>query len=259
MIPVWLQAGLWGLLSGGALVIGAGIGYFFNVPQRIVAAIMAFGSGVLISALSFELMDEAFERGGFYATAFGFVAGASIYTVANIVLANQGAKHRKRSGEHQAKEAEKKNGETGESGGGLAIALGALLDGIPESIVIGLSLVAGKGVSLVAVIAIFLSNLPEGLSSSVGMKKAGRSATYIFGIWIAIAVASGIAATLGYTIFGDFSPQSVAVVNALAAGAILAMIVDTMIPEAFEVAHNYAGLVTVLGFLAAFALQKLGG
>lgn len=264
MIPVWLQAGLWGLLSGGALVIGAAVGYFLNVPRRVVAAIMAFGSGVLISALSFELMDEAYKRGGFNSTALGFVVGASVYTVANLILSRQGAKHRKRSGEHQAREAKQKAVESGGSGdsdggGGLAIAVGALLDGIPESIVIGLSLIAGNGVSLVAVIAIFLSNLPEGLSSSVGMKKAGRSAAYIFGVWSFIAIASGVAATLGYTVFGNFSENAVAVVNALAAGAILSMIVDTMIPEAFEVAHNFAGLVTVLGFLAAFALEKLGG
>ena len=252
MIPVWLQAGLWGLLSGGALVIGACIGYFLNVPQRLVAAIMAFGSGVLISALSFELMDEAYIHGGFEATALGFVSGAGIFTLANWLLSKQGAKHRKRSGEQQPAEHE-------DEGSGLAIAVGALLDGIPESIVIGLSLVGGAGVSLVAVIAIFLSNLPEGLSSAAGMKKAGRSAAYIFGIWISIAVTSGIAATLGYTVFGDFSPAAVAVVNALAAGAILAMLADTMIPEAFETAHNFAGFVTVVGFLAAFALQKLGG
>lgn len=252
MIPLWLQAGLWGLLSGSALVIGAGIGYFLNVPQRIVASIMAFGSGVLISALSFELMEEAYQHGGFAATALGFVIGAGIFTAANWYLSKQGAKHRKRSGEQQPAEHE-------DEGSGLAIAVGALLDGIPESIVIGLSLVGGAGVSLVAVIAIFLSNLPEGLSSAAGMKKAGRSPAYVFGIWMSIAIASGIAATLGFTVFGDFSPAIVAFVNALAAGAILAMLVDTMIPEAFETAHNFAGLATVIGFLAAFALQKLGG
>ncbi|MBA3784626.1 MAG: ZIP family zinc transporter [Acidobacteria bacterium] len=252
MIPLWLQAGLWGLLSGSALVIGAGIGYFLNVPQRIVASIMAFGSGVLISALSFELMEEAYQHGGFTATALGFTIGAGIFTAANWYLSKQGAKHRKRSGEQQPAEHE-------DEGSGLAIAVGALLDGIPESIVIGLSLVGGAGVSLVAVIAIFLSNLPEGLSSAAGMKKAERSPAYVFGIWMSIAIASGIAATLGFTVFGDFSPAIVAFVNALAAGAILAMLVDTMIPEAFETAHNFAGLATVIGFLAAFALQKLGG
>lgn len=251
MIPTWLAAGLWGLLAGGALVIGAAIGYFFRVPQRVVATVMAFGSGVLISALSFELMEEAYERGGFGSTALGFVGGATIFTVANIILAKQGAKHRKRSGEHQKSENE-------EGGGGLAIAVGALLDGIPESIVIGLSLIAGAGVSLVAVIAIFLSNLPEGLSSAAGMKKAGRSAVYIFGIWTFIALCSGVAAIVGYTLFSGFSPGVIAATNAVAAGAILAMLCDTMIPEAFETAHNYAGLVTVLGFLAAFALDKFG-
>ena len=251
MIPTWLAAGLWGLLAGGALVIGAAIGYFFKIPQRIVATVMAFGSGVLISALSFELMEEAYRRGGFGSTALGFIGGAAVFTVANIILAKQGAKHRKRSGEHQKEENK-------DSGGGLAIAVGALLDGIPESIVIGLSLIAGGGVSLVAVVAIFLSNLPEGLSSSAGMKKAGRSAVYIFGIWTSIALASGIAAVVGYTVFSGFSENVIAATNAVAAGAILAMLVDTMIPEAFETAHNFAGLATVLGFLAAFALDKLG-
>ena len=252
MIPTWMEAGLWGLLAGGALVIGAAIGYFFKIPQRVVATVMAFGSGVLISALSFELMEEAYRRGGFGSTALGFIGGACVFTVANIVLAKKGAKHRKRSGEHQKEENK-------DSGGGLAIAVGALLDGIPESIVIGLSLIAGGGVSLVAVVAIFLSNLPEGLSSSAGMKKAGRSVVYIFGIWTSIALASSISAIVGYTVFSGFSENVIAATNAVAAGAILAMLVDTMIPEAFETAHNFAGLATVLGFLAAFALDKLGG
>ena len=252
MSPTWLTAGLWGLLAGGALVIGAAIGYFFKIPQRVVATVMAFGSGVLISALSFELMEEAYRRGGFGSTALGFIGGAAVFTAANVVLAKKGAKHRKRSGEHQKEENK-------DSGGGLAIAVGALLDGIPESIVIGLSLIAGGGVSLVAVVAIFLSNLPEGLSSSAGMKKAGRSAVYIFGIWTSIALASGISAIVGYTVFSGFSENVIAATTAVAAGAILAMLVDTMIPEAFETAHNFAGLATVLGFLAAFALDKLGG
>ena len=142
---------------------------------------------------------------------------------------------------------------------GSIVAVGALLDGIPESIVIGLSMLKGGVVSFVAVIAIFLSNIPEGLSSAAGMKKAGRSPVYIFGIWGGIAVASGIAALVGYAVFQHFSAEVVAATTAVAAGAILAMLVDTMIPEAFEEAHDYAGLITVAGFLAAFALSKLGG
>ncbi len=101
MFPVWLQTGFWGLFSGSALLVGAAIGYFLRVPQRLIAAIMAFGAGVLISALSFELMDEAYQRGGFDSTAIGFVSGAVVYTAANWYLAFQGAKHRKRSGKQQ--------------------------------------------------------------------------------------------------------------------------------------------------------------
>ncbi|CAD5964869.1 Zinc/iron permease [Planktothrix tepida] len=252
MFPIGLQAGFWGLVSGSALIVGATIGYYAKISQRAIAAVMAFGAGVLISALSFELMDEAYKRGGFDSTAIGFVGGAVVYTVANWYLSHQGAKHRKRSGQQQAKEEEN-------SGSGLAIALGALLDGIPESIVIGISLIEGGAVSWVTVAAVFLSNIPEGLSSAAGMKQAGRSIRYIFGIWGGIALLSGIASFSGYTLFSHFSVEVIAATTAIAAGAILAMLSDTMIPEAFEQTHDFAGLITVLGFLAAFILSKLGG
>jgi zinc transporter, ZIP family len=249
MVPVWVEAGLWGLLAGSALLLGALIAWFLKVPRRWVASIMGFGSGVLISAVSFELMAEAAERGGLGATVGGFIGGALLFTAANVLLSRHGAKHRKRSNGSQPSEAE-------DAGSGLTIAIGAMLDGIPESMVIGVGLIGGQKVSLVAVAAVFLSNVPEGLSSAAGMKRAGRPAGYVFGVWLAIALISALSAVAGYVLFRDVAQTVIAATMALAAGAILAMIIDTMVPESFEETHEYAGLVAVCGFVLAFALSR---
>jgi ZIP family zinc transporter len=169
----------------------------------------------------------------------------------NVALARRGARHRKRSGEEQASEQE-------QPGSGTAIAVGALLDGVPESVVLGLSLLGGGGVGVPVLAAIFISNIPEGLSSTAGMKRNGRTAGYVFGVWIAIAVASGLAGLLGALLLEGASAQAIAVITATAAGAILAMVADTMIPEAFERTHLYAGLIATLGFLAAFSIERAG-
>jgi ZIP family zinc transporter len=252
MMPSWLLAGFWGWIAGSALLMGAAAGYFLRISSRWIAAVMAFGSGVLISALTLDLMEEAYRKGGFASTAGGFLGGAAAYTAANWALSRRGARHRKRSGKQQSEESQ-------HPGSGMAIAVGALLDGIPESIVIGLSMIGGGRVSFVAVVAIFLSNLPEGLSSSAGMKKAGRSGAYVFGIWGGIAFISGVAALGGFSLFRGLPAGVVAATTAVAAGAILAMLADTMIPEAFEEARDFAGMITVTGFLASFALSKWGG
>lgn len=244
-----LEAGGWGLLAGSALLLGAVAGYFLALPQRFTASVMAFGAGVLLSAVSYDLIAKAHDAGGPLATGLGAMLGALTYTGANIVLARRGARHRKRSGDQQASD----------SGSGTAIALGALLDGVPESMVIGLSLLGGGSVSVVTVVAVFISNVPEGLSSSAGMKKAGRSVGYVFGVWASIAVISGIAAAAGYGLLGGMPIALLAAITAFAGGAILTMVADTMIPEAFDDAHLLIGLITVAGFLLAFAISQAGG
>ncbi|MEU6060785.1 ZIP family zinc transporter [Streptomyces sp. NPDC047097] len=248
-MPEIVEAALWGLVAGSALLVGAVVGYGVRVPRWLTASVMAFGAGVLLSAVSFELVAEAYEEGGLLPAAVGTVGGALAYTGGNAWLARRGARHRKRSGEGA------QPSEDQQEGSGLALALGALLDGVPESAVIGVSLLKGGAVSMVTVVAVFISNVPEGLSSAAGMRRAGRSRTYVFGVWGAIALASTLAAVFGYAVVGALSATVVAAVTAVAAGAILAMIADTMIPEAFEDAHLAIGLITVAGFLVSFSLS----
>src|SRR5690349_2981026 len=233
--------------------MGALIAWFVRVPQVVIASVMAFGSGVLISAVAFDLMAEAADEGGLVPAALGFVTGALAYLGANALLARRGARHRKRSGENPE---ENQPSEQQSQGSGAAIAIGALLDGIPESVVLGLELLGGGAVSASVLAAVFISNVPEGLSSAAGMKRAGRSAAYVFGVWGGIALASGLAALVGYVALGGAPPEIVAVITAIAAGAILTMIADTMIPEAFERTRTWTGVIATLGFLVAFAIEQ---
>ncbi|HLW05892.1 MAG TPA: hypothetical protein VKY38_10030 [Azoarcus sp.] len=244
-----LVALAWGLFCGGASLVGASVGWFSKPSPRVTAGMMAFGSGILMSAVAFELMGEAWHAGGLFATTIGFVVGAAMFTVGAVVLAEKGARNRKRSVLPEKSTA---------GVAALAIALGSVLDGVPESIVIGLSVLDG-GVSLPIVAAVFLANVPEGMSSAVGMKKAGMSKTYVFGLWGGIAVLCGIGALGGYMLFHDAPAEYVAVAQGVAAGAIVAMIADTMIPEAFNETHNAAGLITAAGFLTAFLLSHAFG
>lgn len=249
-ISLPVQAALWGGLAGSALLLGATIGYFINLSHRVVSGIMAFGTGVLISALSFDLMEEAVTKGGVLAAAIGFAIGVVLYSTANLILDQYGAKHRKRS---------RKSSPVKTASAGTAIALGALIDGIPESAAIGVSLLDGQGVALVAMLAIFISNVPEGLSSTAGMKRDGKSLKSIFGMWFVIVGALIISAFLGYTFIGPMGPVIIAGAIAVAAGAILVMLVQTMIPEAVDDIHSATGPIAATGFLIAFAASRILG
>ena len=249
MMPLPVQAGLWGLLAGAGLLLGALVAFFIELPHRLIAAVMGFGSGVLIAVLSVDLMTNAFKDGGAFPTIGGSLLGAALFCFINWRLSKRGAQHRKRCGGcvQQPTEAKQK-------GSGLAIAVGALVDGVPESIVIGLSLLGGGKIGFALVAAFFLANVPQGISSASGMKQAGRSGAYIFGVWGGIALISGAAAALGNFALGGLAPTLLAGILAFAAGGVLAMLAETMVPEAFQDAQPFIGLTTVVGFLAAFLL-----
>ena len=240
-----LAAGFWGFVGGAALVIGAFLGLYVRVPQQVIAATMALGSGVLIASVAFELTEESFLQGGFDATVIGLLLGALAFFLADRAVNRAGGKGRKRSERER------------EGGSGAAIMLGALMDGIPESAAIGISLVGGGSVSWAFVVAVFLSNVPEGLSGAVGMKKAGRSKVYVLALWSAVALISALSALLGYLFLTAAPPDLVAGIQAFAAGAILVMLASTMMPEAYEEGGAWVGLMTAVGFLLAFILSQL--
>lgn len=248
-MPEWIQALLWGTVAGSALLVGAAAGYLGRVPQRMIALVTAFGGGVLISVLAFDLMEEAYQQAGFGATAIGFLSGGAAFTVASWYLGRLNATAAQPAGEAQTPERQPK-------GRGTTIAIGSLLDSVPESIVIGIS-VLGGAVSWVTVVGITISNIPEGMCGAAGMRQAGRPRGYVFGVWGLVALLTSLASLAGFSLFGGFSHDVTAAVAAVAAGAVLAMLATTMFPEAFAIAHNLSGLITVTGFLVAFALDKL--
>ncbi len=209
-----------------------------------MAVVMALGAGVLVSSVAFELMDEAYKIGGLDAAAPGLLLGAAVFYLADREVNRRGGERRKNMGDEQG-------------GSATAIAIGALLDGIPEPAAIGISLIESGGVGIALVAAVFLSNIPEGLSSAAGMKRAGRSPAYVLGLWGAVTLASTLAALLGYLFLAGASGNVVAAIQSFAAGAILTMLASTMMPEAYEEGGPFVGVVTTVGFLLAFVLSRV--
>lgn len=237
----------WGFVGGAALLLGAAIAYLWNMPGKVLGAIMAFGSGVLISAVAFELVDEANRTtDGDWAVAVGLGLGALVFFAGDWWIDRAGGAHRKSSHAHP------------DDSNGSAILFGTVLDGIPESIVIGFGLIGGGSVSAAMVAAVFLSNLPEAIGSTSGLKKTGWSARKVFGMWGFVALMSGLASMLGFVAFDGASSEAVAFVLAFAGGALLTMLIDTMVPEAFKLNGAVTGLLTTLGFGIAYAISALG-
>jgi zinc transporter, ZIP family len=239
------EAGFWTLLASASLMIGTELALRLRLGRRLVGLVMAFGAGAMISAVAYELVQEALETGEGLLATLGIVVGSVVFFLGNLLIERRAGAGRKRSTGRQAE------------GSPLAIVLGAALDGVPESFIIGLSLAVGTGVSLSFVAATFLSNLPEAIAASTGLRGAGWPPGRIRGLWLLVVGVSVVSGMLGYAAFAVGDDATGAFVQAFAAGALLTMLADTMMPEAFEFGGSLVGLLTVAGFVAALAIAEL--
>ena len=241
-----LETFIFGLIASSSLLIGGIIGIWMPIGKRMLGIVMAFGAGVLISAVSYELVLDAvrlaYKTG---AVGLGIFAGAFTFYFADMWISKAGASNRKAiEGSLQSRLI-------------VPIVLAIVLDGIPETTVIGLSVLKDGSVSIAILVAVFISNLPEAVASTTGMKAGGWSAQKILLLWLLIGLTCAAAAPIGYALVGDASPFWVALIEAFAAGAILMMLANTMMPEAYEHGGKLAGIFTVLGFAASVLVVLL--
>ncbi len=232
----------WGAVSSVGLLVGAIAGSFLRIPHRSIAMAMSVGAGLLLAGASLKVAADAIRLAGPMSAALSLLLGAAAFSTCNAVLARFGATHRKRCGECVQQPSESQR-----PGSGLAIAFGNALDAIPEAMVLGIAL-RDRVVPLVLVIAFSVGNLPEALSSAAGMRLAGRSYSYVFRVWGAIAVGAALAIGAGYVVFGSLGEAWPPRLQAFGAGALLAMTAETMIPEAFHNSPRFSGLLAALGF-----------
>src|SRR5215212_688884 len=235
-----------GFIAASSLLLGGLLALRRPIGLRALGLVMAFGAGVLISAVAYELVEDAFgTAGGRGAVAPGLFAGALAFYFGDLAIDRYGGEGRKSAAGGQ------------DAGSALAIVLGTVLDGIPESIVLGLSLLGGEGVSVAFLAAVFLSNLPEALSSTAGLYNSGWARQRILGLWVLVTVVSAISSLAGYALFDGASGATIAFVQSFAGGALLTMLADTMMPEAFKYGGKQVGLVTTLGFAPAFFITTI--
>jgi ZIP family zinc transporter len=238
------EAFVWGALGAGALLVGALVAYLLAPSRSVIAVVMALGTGLLIGSVAFELIDEALKTRTVALVALWVLVGAAAFTVGDWLLTRQGGGERKDPEGAQAE------------GSPLAIVLGSVLDGIPESFVLGLTVLQG-GVSVSLLAGVALSNLPEGMSSSSGLKAAGWPRSRVVLMWLAVVAISALAAAAGYLLLDPASGRTGALVQAFAAGALLAMLADTLLPEAYKVEGVLTGTLVVVGFAASLALSAI--
>jgi zinc transporter, ZIP family len=233
----------WGTLAASSLVVGALLGVVRVWPERVVGLVLAFGAGALISAVSFELVEEGIDVGGARAVAIGLALGALTFFVSDAAVDRLGT---------DAKGAEDR---AGSSEAGAALALGAILDGIPEQLVLGIGLATAGEIGVGLLVAIFVSNVPEAIGSASDMREAGGTSRAILLLWIAVGVVCALATVAGYALADSASDGFKGGINGFAAGGLLVMLVDSMIPEATGKSGRLAGIVTVLGFAVAAGLS----
>ena len=234
----------WGTLAASSLVLGALLGIVRAWPARYVGIVLAFGAGALIAAVSFELAEEGVQLAGARPVAVGLGLGALTYFVCDAALDHMSARMEAR-----------RRGSTGDAGP--ALALGAVLDGIPEQLVLGIGLATGGAVGVGLLVAIFVSNLPEAIGSASELRAAGRTDRDVLVLWVAVAAACALATVVGYQIADVASSGWQGGINGFAAGALLVMLVDTMVPDARRKAGRVAGVVTALGFAVGAGLSGL--
>ncbi|MGM0847061.1 MAG: ZIP family metal transporter [Bacillota bacterium] len=242
-----LQAALWGGVTSLSLFIGALLGIYMKIPDRVVAYIMAFGTGLIIGSATFDLLSEAQGKANLVLITLLFLLGALIFTIFELLISKKGGNERKRS---------KKNPH---GHAGLAIYVGTLMDAIPESIIIGISFIGTQPVQWVFIIAIFISNLPESLSSSIGLRKDNYSIRKILFLWGSVVILSSVSAMLGFLFLQGASESISYLIGAFGAGGLMAMVSSTMLPEAFEHGGPVVGFLSSLGIILSYILTNLGG